>query len=216
MRLLIDGYNLLHATHLFGQGDQAGTLAGSREALVTFLIERLPRKLRAATTIVFDAAGAPPGLTPLTSREGLRIRFAQGWADADALLEHLIERHRSPKMLLVVSSDHRVQRAARSRGARYVDSQQWLRELRTARRTKGNELPDLSGPELAADFWVREFSQHVGPIDWPAENLPTEAEFPSPPVESPKPEAGKKECENGTVFPADYLKELEDEFGSDL
>ena len=34
MRLLIDGYNLLHASDLFGEGESRGTLRGSRDALL--------------------------------------------------------------------------------------------------------------------------------------------------------------------------------------
>ena len=81
MRLLIDGYNLLHATDLFGHGALAGTLRGSREALLDSLRTRLPEKLRRDTVIVFDAADAPPGLPARYELEGIKVWFARGYAE---------------------------------------------------------------------------------------------------------------------------------------
>ncbi len=154
--LLIDGYNLLHATSIFGQGAAAGTLRGSREALLAFLVRRLPSKLLKSTTIVFDAASAPPGLPDQYEQQGLGIRFARGFADADSLLEQLIEECRAPKSLLVVSGDHRVQRAARARGAKYLDSETWFTELR--RRPVARNEEQATEVRDSPDEWIENFS----------------------------------------------------------
>ncbi len=154
--LLIDGYNLLHATSIFGQGTTAGTLRGSREALLAFLVRRLPSKLLKTTTIVFDAASAPPGLPDRYEVQGLGIRFARGFADADSLLEQLIEECQAPKALLVVSGDHRVQRAARARGAKYLDSETWFTELRRQPLTVSAE-PSAEIVDTA-EAWIENFS----------------------------------------------------------
>ncbi|MEM8866079.1 MAG: NYN domain-containing protein [Planctomycetota bacterium] len=160
MRLLIDGYNLLHATDLFGSGELAGTLQGSREALLGFLVSKLTKRERRQATIVFDAAGAPPGLPDSYTVDELSVRYARGYADADSLLEELIENCRGPKGLTVVSSDHRVQRAARQRGASSVDSAIWHNELRRRRssvgRSKGS--PSRAGDAGDVDYWVQQFS----------------------------------------------------------
>jgi predicted RNA-binding protein with PIN domain len=158
MRLLIDGYNLLHVTDLFGSGKNAGTLQGSRDALLTFLGKTLSAGERRDTTIVFDAAGAPPGLPKTLHHEQITVRYASDFADADALLEEIVEQHRAPKGLTVVSSDHRVQRAARRRGSKYVDSDLWFRELTTRTKAKGNDAPQ--GKPTAGgsvDYWVEQF-----------------------------------------------------------
>ena len=159
MRLLIDGYNLLHATDLFGTGRFAGTLHGSREALLAFLAQTLSAGERRATTIVFDAAGAPPGLPKTVHVDHLTVRYARDYADADALMEDIIERHREPRGLLVVSADHRIQRAARRRGSKYVDSDTWYREL-AARRTASRRSPDQGKPSPggSVDYWVNQFA----------------------------------------------------------
>lgn len=159
MRLLIDGYNLLHVTDLFGSGKTAGTLQGSRDALLAYLASALSAGERRETTIVFDAAGAPPGLPKTVHHDHLTVRYAREYADADALLEEIIERHRAPRGLVVVSGDHRVQRAARSRGAKYVDSDVWYRELgaRHARRS-GQNHQAKPRPGGSVDYWVQQFA----------------------------------------------------------
>jgi hypothetical protein len=57
------------------------------------------------------------------------------------LLEELIAAEADPRNLLVVSSDHRVQRAARQRGAGYVDSEMWHAQLAAASRSQADPSP---------------------------------------------------------------------------
>lgn len=128
MALLIDGYNLLHASGIFPAGGSP-TLERARVALLDFLAERLPAKEFARTTIVFDAVQAPPGLPRELSHSGLAVRFARRGGSADELLEELIAAEPDPRNLTVVSSDHRVQRAARQRGALFIDSEVWKAAL---------------------------------------------------------------------------------------
>jgi uncharacterized protein len=158
MHLLIDGYNLLHVTDLFGQGAAAGTLQGSREALLAFLARALNDRERKQTTIVFDAAGAPPGLPTIVPWEGITARFARGYDDADALLEELIEQHPAPKSLTVVSGDRRVQRAARHRGAKAEESQSWFNELRKRSTTSAAARDVKLQPSEDASYWVKQFA----------------------------------------------------------
>jgi uncharacterized protein len=133
MSLLIDGYNLLHASDIFPSASEPATLERSRLALLDFLVDALPPKLLAKTIVVFDAASAPPVLPREVVHRGLAVRFARRGGSADELLEELISSEPDPRNLLVVSSDHRVQRAARQRGAEYTDSEPWLAKLRTER-----------------------------------------------------------------------------------
>jgi hypothetical protein len=81
MPLLIDGYNLLHVTGLVGHGNEPTALNGAREALLRFLAAAIEPAERSNTTIVFDAAGAPPGgprLGPQASRRRRRSRGRSG------------------------------------------------------------------------------------------------------------------------------------------
>lgn len=221
--LLIDGYNLLHATSIFGQGAAAGTLRGSREALLAFLVRRLPSKLLTTTTIVFDAASAPPGLPEQYELQGLSIRFARELGNADALLERLIEECRAPKALLVVSGDHRVQRAARSRGAKYLDSETWFTELRRRPAERPEELirdvpetPDewianFSDPELLAEYEQANLRLQQAPPrrESPADKRPARKRRGKGPM-SQRPEDAMPPFGEGLddIFPPGYADDL--------
>jgi predicted RNA-binding protein with PIN domain len=140
MPLLIDGYNLMYAAGIVGAGRGAGGLERSRAALIRFVGDSLGPAERGRAVVVFDAAGAPPGLPSSMFMHGVAVRFAKGYRDADELLEELIAADNSPRRLTVVSSDHRIQRAARRRRATAVDSDVWYDSVlrkrnRTARPT---------------------------------------------------------------------------------
>ena len=51
------------------------------------------------------------------------------YEDADSLIEELIQKNSTPKNLTVVSSDHRLHRAALRRKATPIDSDVWFDEL---------------------------------------------------------------------------------------
>jgi predicted RNA-binding protein with PIN domain len=114
---------------------------------------------------VFDAADAPPGLPKVLAHAGMTVRFAPRRSDADTLIEELIASNRAPRRLVVVSSDHRIQRAARRRRAKPVDSDVWLAELARRRRQRQASAPadtDSKPPDpLPADevqFWLQRFT----------------------------------------------------------
>lgn len=163
MAFLIDGYNLLHVTDIFGAAGPGTDLHRTRLALLNFLATSLNKRELRQTTIVFDAAGAPPGLPRTISHQGMTIHFAQRHSDADEMIEELLEQHRSPKSLVVVSSDHRVQRAARQRGATFVDSAEWYSERRAAIRESKNARSSakpegtLTPDEL--NYWLGQFGE---------------------------------------------------------
>jgi len=131
VKLLIDGYNLLQAAGQFGSSAGTGTLESARLALLDFLVGSLSPADAKRTLIVFDAAAAPPGLPAAMEHEGINVRFSRRKGTADDLIEEMLESIEDPRHLTVVSSDHRVQRAARRHRATPIDSEAWLRELRS-------------------------------------------------------------------------------------
>ena len=175
MQFLIDGYNLLHASGVFPTDDGPATLERAREALLNFLLDHLTEKEARRTTIVFDAANPPVGVADRYSRGGLQVLFARNRPAADDLIEDLIEQSRTPRVLTVVSSDHRLQRAARRRSATYVDSAAWCTEL--VQRGQADEAspprvdkpPAPETPEEVA-FWLEEMA--VDEFDLPEPTLP--------------------------------------------
>jgi hypothetical protein len=161
MALIIDGYNLLHASGILGHGIGPGSLQRSRLALLNFVAESIEGKDLPATTIVFDARQAPPGLPRRLAHRGMTVLFASNYETADELIEELISVDSAPRRLVVVSSDHRVQRAARRRRAKAVDSDRWYAETRRDRAAGHPSLPALLKPAETAssdvEFWLRQF-----------------------------------------------------------
>ena len=163
--LLIDGYNLLHAAGLGRSHYGPGDLQRARQALLRRLFELLTPDEIARTAVVFDARQPPPHLPPHWYIHGLRVVYARPHGDADLLLEELIDGHSHPKRLTVVSSDHRLHRAAKSRRAVATDSDEFLAFLEHRRRpTTEVHLPvpaqtkptaDVAATELA--YWMSVF-----------------------------------------------------------
>ena len=158
MKVIIDGYNLLHASGVFGAERGPRGFEQSRTALLDMLVELLGADA-ANAIVVFDAANAPDGLPARFTHAGLRVWFAREYPDADSLIEELVEDDDAPGRLVVVSSDRRLQAAARRRRARAVSCEEWLAEAKAARRraaSPGDAKPPEPGP-AGVDYWKRYF-----------------------------------------------------------
>jgi uncharacterized protein len=178
MALLIDGYNLLNVTGIFAQAGRGTELHRSRLALLNFLASSIDKRERRTTTIVFDAAGAPSGLPRMMTHDGITVQFAQRHSDADELIEDLLEQCAAPRSLLVVSSDHRVQRAARQRGASFIDSEQWYADRLTIARQRRTDRDEASAKPTGAmtpdelSYWLGEFADSPPAVEDSANPFP--------------------------------------------
>lgn len=158
---LIDGYNLLHALgHLDAHGG-ADRLQRARRRLLRYLSDNFGADA-GALTVVFDAARAPPRAAAESVVHGVRVRFARGRAAADDLIEEMIAAEPRPTALVVVSNDHRLQTAARRRGAQAWTSDDLLDhfDARTARRPDPPDPPPEKAEGASADeveYWRRAF-----------------------------------------------------------
>lgn len=227
MSLLIDGYNLLNAVSIIGHGRGASSLERSRLALLDFLAESLDPEELSATTIVFDAHSPPRGLPRALEYRGLQIRFAVQYEDADSLLEELIQADSAPRRLTVVSSDHRIQRAARRRRARAVDSDVWYGEVlhhrhdRVSASTKAapRVRPNVPLLEEEVERWLRQFGGQSAIEDLIAEE---EAEQASPSAEAvphnapPEQPGDDKPVQVDNPFPPGYGEDLLEEDLDDI
>ncbi|MEX0678983.1 MAG: NYN domain-containing protein [Pirellulales bacterium] len=176
MSLVIDGYNLLHASGILGPGIGPGGFERSRTALLGFLAESLDKRERTGTTVVFDARMAPPGLPRDTKYEGITVHFSQRGSDADQEIERLIADHTAPRRLTVVSSDHRLHRAARRRRAKAIDSERWYaevlrRRIDLARKKSPGGKPSQPPTEAEVHYWLRQFGIEE-PAASPSDALP--------------------------------------------
>ena len=114
--LLIDGYNVVAPVAPPKRDPDGRWLQRERMKLIGRLVDHLTDFQRQNTCVVFDAAKPPEGRSSSFLVEGISICFAVEHAEADDLLEEMIAAHTAPRNLMVVSSDHRVQAAAKRRG----------------------------------------------------------------------------------------------------
>ena len=135
MRWLVDGYNVIRRDPDLRAREAEGLEAG-RRALVT-LIARADRAARDEFTVVFDGARLSGG-TSLTGR--LRVVFSRPPLTADDELMRLARQLRNGAV--VVSSDRKVQDAARRAGSAVLTTEQFLEALEAPESSSGADTPD--------------------------------------------------------------------------
>lgn len=129
--LIIDGYNLMHAAGIARQQYAAGQMEKCRQQLQLKIASLLEADALARTTLVYDAFASISDDRRVFHKHGMKIVFAPMGHDADSVIERLLQKHSAPRQIIVVSSDHRLHKAARRRKARCVDSEVFMRQLET-------------------------------------------------------------------------------------
>jgi predicted RNA-binding protein with PIN domain len=186
MKYLIDGYNLLHQSPVMQTGTGPKWLEQQRDRLVVSLAKLLSESDRENTVVVFDAHSGQSASTVDKTIEGIRVRFAHHYSEADDLIESMIEEHPNPQSLIVISSDRRLKRAARSRRAKCIDGRQWLDSLEKASiadtEPSGGDPEDIKNAPVESgqvEQWMRDLG-----LDNPSiSNLPTEQAKQQQPVQ---------------------------------
>jgi hypothetical protein len=155
MPYLIDGHNLIPKLGL--QLDSFD----DEDALVTRLQE-FSRLRRTQVEVYFD--GAPPGQSQKRKFGMVTAHFVRQGSSADAAIEQrLLKLGRSARNWTVVSSDRRVQNAARAVHAQAISSDEFAiqtRDAQTARQVKVKQDAAISPDEV--DEWLSLFKHHKG------------------------------------------------------
>lgn len=162
--LIIDGYNLLHAAGLSQARYAPAELQRQRHRLLIRLAGMLTAEERLRCTVIFDAIEAPSGLSRQFRHAEMTVLFAEPGHDADSLIEELVDDHKIPSQLRVISSDNRIQKAARHRKAESLTSEEFLNQLIARSRDK----PPTVAPKPARGeklskvdtaYWIEEFGE---------------------------------------------------------
>ena len=174
MRTLIDGYNVMFAGGLMGQRFGPDGFRKVRNRFLNDVAAAFTPVECHLTTIVFDASQPLPDRPDSIRHKGMTILYAVDAESADECIETLVAAHSSPKTLTVVSSDHRIQRAATRRRAKVMSADDYwmLMDQRKARKplrvfstdleseTLEPERPDAPSP-LESAYWMAEFRDLV-------------------------------------------------------
>ena len=103
IRILVDGYSLLHAWPGLAPG-RARHSAAARDELIHWL-RRYRDAISTPITLVFDGAGAPPGIAKMPSTPELEILFSKDGRTADDLIERAAHRLSAYGEVLAVTND---------------------------------------------------------------------------------------------------------------
>ena len=131
--LLIDGYNVIAPVappgRQSGRSGDSTWLQRERRQLLDRLADHLPAAIIDRTCVVFDSQRRSAKAGAHWRYRGIEVRFAVDHDEADDLIEEILQRHPHSKHVTVVSSDYRIQAAARRKRAAVYDSAKWLDEL---------------------------------------------------------------------------------------
>ena len=153
MPIIIDGHNLLYAVKSMTD-DQIIS-----ELQLCNLISRYLKSIRQKGEIIFDGTG-PPDKTGLLGSANLEILFSGSYADADSFIEDKITASTAPKRLTVVSSDHRLKKAAKARKAAVITADDFWSKVfkRLSRRRTPEPACKRDGiSESETEFWLKFF-----------------------------------------------------------
>lgn len=164
-KFIVDAYNLIFQCGLAGRSRDSMALERARQRLLSTIRQHTDDDSRAGIIVVFDARQTPIKEVQRIYREdGMIVAFAEGFADADSMIEQLIQSHSAPKSLTIVSSDHRLHKSASRRKAQAVDSDVWWDWLESGQLSGSpilespNSESSKSIPNELADIdWAKEF-----------------------------------------------------------
>ena len=129
----------MHAAGIARRRYGPGDLERCRNQLNRLLTDLLGRAALSRTSVVYDAFDSTSDANRSQDHAGLHVLFAPKGTDADTEIERLLNQHSSPKQVLVVSSDHRLHKAARRRKSHCVDSEDFLAGIETSADTDARQ-----------------------------------------------------------------------------
>lgn len=145
---VVDGYNAIKRSGAFG----GKTLKDTRHAFLAYLENRRPQgSLRNRLIVVFDGSA---DILSCRHDHTFEIIFTRG-ETADDAIRKIAQETSVPKTLIVVTDDKELARGVRSRGARIMDTRQFLKEKKAwpgvpCRHPESDVVPELNIVEREA------------------------------------------------------------------
>lgn len=178
MPLLIDTYNVLHTVGVLPP-DLAGI---DVQGLIGLLQTSRYRHQR----VILVCDGSPPADARTFPRpESIAIRYSGSGRSADDLIGQLVSVSSAPRQLVVVSSDHAVQRSARRRRCTTLSAPEFLQHLADdARGGSAPKAPAAKPPGSAmtdeqVQRWINVFSLDQETVRLQSQE-PVQVQAPSP------------------------------------
>jgi predicted RNA-binding protein with PIN domain len=141
-RVVVDGYNIVHAWPDLAQSLRSESLEDARRRLVTRLAE-----YRASTgnevLVVFDARRRTPGSADREVVEGVEIRYGSSRESADHVIERLMyeaSRHGGIPEMILATDDHLQRDLVRGMGVPTMSARALLIEVERAEGERSGEI----------------------------------------------------------------------------
>ena len=115
VRILVDGYSLLHNWPELAPGKPRHSQA-ARDELIAVLTQ-FRDSIETPISIIFDGAGAPPGTAKPDSSRELEVLYSKGGQTADDVIERVTHRLLEYGEVLVVTNDNAERETVISLGA---------------------------------------------------------------------------------------------------
>lgn len=138
VRILVDGYSLLHAWPELAPGRPPHSVA-ARAALVAALTA-YHDATGSPVTVIFDGQGAPPGTPGHESTRAVEVLFSREGKTADDLIERAAHRLLQFGEVLVVTDDAAERGTVLSFGASAMSCDNFIAEHRAATADLGREV----------------------------------------------------------------------------
>jgi predicted RNA-binding protein with PIN domain len=145
VRILVDGYSLLHNWPELAPG-KARFSATAREELIHRLT--LYRDaIGTPITIVFDGAGAPAGTPPAHSTPELEIIYSGAGQTADDVIERVAARMKDYGEVLAVTDDFKERETVLSMGGMASSCLNFIQEIENALDEQARDIKNLNRRE---------------------------------------------------------------------
>lgn len=132
VRILVDGYSLLHHWPALRRGAPPHS-AAARNELVRILTQ-YQDAVCTPVTIFFDGSGAPPHV-PKDGTPAVEVLFSSGGRTADDLIERVTHRFQEYGEVLVVTNDHAERDTVSAAGGSAVSCSHFIALVESALRT---------------------------------------------------------------------------------
>ncbi|MHC4712589.1 MAG: NYN domain-containing protein [Planctomycetota bacterium] len=143
LHILIDGYNVLHASAGTDHDWTHLSLEEARNAILVFLSGAIHAR-QEKVTVVFDGSGRIDDFPRTRNLRGIEVVFSEPGVTADEVICQIVSAAPNPRSVLVVSADREIRRHALNHGAKVIAPDTFLassQRRRERRRRQGEREP---------------------------------------------------------------------------
>ena len=147
VRILVDGYSLLHSCPEIAPGKPRHSEAARGELI--FLLTQYHDAIGTPITIVFDGGGAPPGTPKTISTPEVEVLFSKAGQTADDIIERAAHRFKPYGEVLVVTNDFAERETVQAFGGLASTCEHFMREIETTLTRLGREIKQRNRREAS-------------------------------------------------------------------